>query len=731
MSGQRTSVAALALRVLVRDRDDDKLQRIVHMDASIDEIWLKDVSSRNWPYRLSYAKFVQDFERPSPRYEIVFDEPTPLFIVPPNCSHTATNERQKQHWAIMELLLLAGASDERTLMFPVSRRPLIVAACEQFNVTRQTVVNILIRYWQRGMTAEALRPDFQKCGAPGSPRNITSDQRVGRRRTISPGQGLSVNDDLRRIFEIAALHWLNSKKKKRLPDAYDFMVQKFYSDQIKADEGGQVRVVVFRDKPSIRQFRHFIKTHYRQSYIYKKREGEKNWNSTARAILGRGDHGTQGPGDRFQVDATVADIYLVSQYDRRRVLRRPIIYFVIDVWSRLIVGVYVGFEGPSWVGAMMTLVNMVSPKVEFCKQYGISIEAAEWPACHAPKVLLADKGELSSVGLTEQIEAKLRIHIENAASGRADFKSIIERRFGTVPAVWKPFAPGYVESDYGQRGARDYKLDAKLNLYEFTQLVILSVLEHNSKPVSGYRTPAAMTTDRRIPVCLELWNWGIENRSGVLRHVPVHEVALAVMPQDKARVTPSGIKFKGAYYECATAMKEEWFSLARHKSSWEVDVSYDLRMREVLYLRDESLPRGFEACTLLPSYADCVGKTHFEAEEIARAEKVQLAATADLRQEKRIERHMRMRQIVSNATAEADLVRDPRLSKAQRLSSIKENHATEKAVQRRREAHEFASKLSPVTNVQPAGGQMSSSESSYEAQLLAYLKQHDRESRDE
>ena len=89
--------------------------------------------------------------------------------------------------------------------------------------------------------------------------------------------------------------------------------------------------------------------------------------------------------------------------------RGSVIYFVIDVWSRLIVGVYIGFEGPSWIGAMMALINMVTPKVEFCRQFGIEISHDQWPSHHAPRTILADRGELMSVRLGKRIVDTLRI----------------------------------------------------------------------------------------------------------------------------------------------------------------------------------------------------------------------------------------------------------------------------------------------------------------------------------
>ena len=516
MIGFRPSIVSLAVRVLVRDRDDeDRLKRIVHMDASIDEVWLKDLDDRIWPYRLSFSEFVADYERASPRYEIVFDEPQQMYIAPPN-SKTATDQRQEEHWVIIQHLLAGADDDERALLFPITRRPLIATVCKQFGVTRQTIVNILIRYWQRGMTPCALRPDFRECGAPGVPRNIVSGAKAGRPPTISPSGGVSTNDELRRIFKIGADFYFASKRRS-VKLALNFIVEKFFSNHVVVPGDSRPRVKVFRDKPTRRQLRYYIKTHYHHSHGFRTREGEKKWLLKGRAILGQGDHGTQGPGDKYQIDATIADIYLVSLYDPRRIVGRPVIYFVIDVWSRLIVGVYVGFEGPSWAGAMMALINMVTPKVEFCKQHGLEIDFADWPALNPPKAILADKGELSSVGLTEPIEKNLRIKIENAPTGRADLKAIVERRFGTVPTIWRPFTPGYVEPDFGQRGARDYRLDAKLNIHAFTQIVILSILEHNREPVSGLRIPAGMITDGRGPTPLGLWEWGIPNRSGALR----------------------------------------------------------------------------------------------------------------------------------------------------------------------------------------------------------------------
>lgn len=66
---------------------------------------------------------------------------------------------------------------------------------------------------------------------------------------------------------------------------------------------------------------------------------------------------------------------------------------IVDVYSRIVTGIYVGLEGPSWFGAMMSLDNMVADKMEFCKQYGIDITEEQWPTYHLPEIIIADRGE--------------------------------------------------------------------------------------------------------------------------------------------------------------------------------------------------------------------------------------------------------------------------------------------------------------------------------------------------
>lgn len=665
-------------RMLVRDREQDALLRIVFVDPATRHTWLCRVDDDSWPYPMPSHRLREEFDPENGRFAVEPDDP---WARPGVCvdEESAAVERHKRRYALIEPLI--GNDNERQLLYKRDRKALIEKRLEEVESTRQTICALLKLYWKRGMTFEALRTDYANCGSPGERRDLAGKKKVGAPRTITPGVGINADKEIKRMLRVGADFYF-SRKRPALKEALDHIVRIYFSKRIKDENKRVVAFEVEPDaKPTLRQLRYYINTHFPYRHVRRRRYGDKDWNLHERELLGTADGDVQGPGDRFQIDATVADVYLVSQFDRRRIVGRPVIYFIVDVFSRLITGLYVGFEGPSWAGAMMALVNMVAPKIEFCRRYGIDIVEADWPSHYAPRRIMGDRGELMSVALGANIVNSLRVEIENASPGRADLKAMVERRFGIVPAKFRQFTPGYVEKDFNERGSRDYRLDAALDLHEFTQLVIYAVLEHNFTPIRDVRLPADMVTDGLSAAPLDLWQWGVANRSGFLKTLTVEEVSLNVMPSDVARVTARGIKFKGGYYSCTTAMRDDWFAKAR-RDEWEIDVSFDPRSMENVYVRGPKLRGGFEACRLLDRSLDYAGKSLFEIEELGIAAKRAEAVGENDRQAKRLLIDGHMAGIESNAKKKTRAVADADIPKSKKTADIRNNRAEEKEVQR-------------------------------------------------
>jgi hypothetical protein len=110
------------------------------------------------------------------------------------------------------------------------------------------------------------------------------------------------------------------------------------------------------------------------------------------------------------------------------------------------------------------------------------------------------------------------------------------------------FLPGHIKSDAAQRGGNDYRLNAKFDIRQFTEMLIQYVLHHNNHHfLESYERTADMIADEVKPIPIEMWKWGIANYSGALRSFPEETVKLCLMPSDTASVTKKGICFNGLY----------------------------------------------------------------------------------------------------------------------------------------------------------------------------------------
>jgi hypothetical protein len=405
-----------------------------------------------------------------------------------------------------------------------------------------------------------------------------------------------------------------------------------------------------------------------------------------------------GPGAKYQIDATIGDIYLVSRFNRADIIGRPILYFVIDVFSRMCTGMYVGLEGPSWAGMMMAIANAVSDKVKYCAEYGIEITEAEWPCRGVPGAILGDRGELESKAADMLVNA-LNVRVENAPPYRADMKGIVEQHFNTINGNTVAFLPGYVKKDNKARGGRDYRLDAKLDIHQLTKIMIQCVLHHNNYHLlESFERTSEMIADNIAPIPLEMWNWGIANRFGALRSFPEETVKLALMPADTASVTAKGIRFKGMYYQCERAVAGHWFETARAKGSWKVDISYDPRNMSVIYIRGND--GMVEMCRLTQWQEKYQGKCLYEVDYLHQTEKLMQRSNVSKEMASKAELSAAIDNVISEAEEMARQTVVPK-SKFERTKNIRDNRLNEKEANRRSEAFSLMEEESQEKAAQP------------------------------
>ncbi len=615
-------------------------------------------------------------------------------------SHKEKEIRDK-YWDIISSIVI----QEPSIYYRDKRGLLIKQVIEQYNNNRsegklieRTVYKLIRRYWQRGKNKNSLLPDYANSGGKGK-RRASGEKKRGRPRKYSHdpeiGIGINITEEDKKIFRLAITKFYHNSKENFLTTAYELMIKNYYSEETIYDENGvKKQILIPLDKrPTLTQFKYWYEVE--QGNIRKKiisRRGAKKYALEHRAITGNSTMETIGPGSRYQIDATIADVYLVSAYNRNWIVGRPVIYVVIDVFSRMITGVYVGFEGPSWIGAMMALANAASDKVAFCQEYGIEIAEDEWACHHIPDAILGDRGELAGMKV-ETLIPNLGIRIENAAPYRADWKGLVERYFGIIHGHIKPFVPGYIDKDFRERGARDYRLDSKLDLDQFTEIIIKIILYHNNKHyLDKYERDEAMIADDVSPIPRELWKWGIANRSGRLRNIPEDIVKLNLMPTGNATITERGIKFKGMYYTCEKAKSEFWFEKARSNSlsrlEKKLEVSYDIRKLDYIYIRSPD-GRSFEKCFLLESEERYFHKHLHEVEYLLAYEKLQIQKNKGVEQQEKVDLIAEIEAVVSRAKKMTGETKNDRLSNRKKVAGIRENRSVEKTKRRENEGFEL------------------------------------------
>ncbi|MEK5063642.1 Mu transposase C-terminal domain-containing protein [Cytobacillus sp. FSL R5-0596] len=602
------------------------------------------------------------------------------FVHPSDITEEQAKYRDNAWEVIKEI-----ASCEPDIYYKKNRGKMVREVMGQKGVKSHNTVNkYLKKYWRHGKIKNALLDDIQNCGGRGKPKTF-GDKKFGKgnKIDIGKGEGINVTEEIKKYFRAAYWEFYATDKNLTLTKAFDFMLQKYFGIQY-YNEKGVKQIHLQDDIPTIRQFRYFCENEPEIKLTLKKRVGIREYNSKHRPRKGSSTEHTYGPGVRFQIDATTCDYYLVSPDNENWIIGRPVLYFVIDVFSRMIVGYYVGLTSASWEAMMMAIANAALDKVEHCKRYEIEIEPSEWDVHCVPQFLLGDNGELKSNSATLGLRNGLHVTPEYAPPYRGDFKGIVERNFGVFHEETKPFIPGYVDKDRMKRGGKDYREKAKTTLFTFNRIIIQFILLHNNKlEITNYQRTPKMLKDNVPPIPREIWNWGLGKDYSKPREFDEITIKLNLMPTGKATVTRDGIQFGKMKYDSYKANEKDWYTKAHLKGNWEVDISYDPRNMNSIYIREKG-GEGFISCTLNSYQEKFKNRDIQEIEYLNNKEAYDKKLRKQEQKEHKINFKMEIEHIVEEELRGRAL--SPKISKAQKIKGIKDNKERDREKLREEEA---------------------------------------------
>lgn len=468
---------------------------------------------------------------------------------------------------------------------------------DALQINRKTIYRLLFRYWSLGSVKNALLNDGSNIGTNPN-RKITKT--LGR-----PPKYLGVIHSDRAIqlqerdhsainvsYDLYAARKFGSKKK-----AYDWMLDQFYSSTLPDDKPGNV---IRGSHPTLEQFIYHGKKFRDDLYVLKSRQGSIKFNKDYRELVGTAVDGLIGHCHRFEIDATIADIYLVHRINRSWLIGRPVLYVVVDAYTRMIVGVHVGLEGPSWEGARHALYNAFTEKTRYCARYNIDITEEDWPCHYLPSEISADRAELLS-GAAEAMSNTLGLTLKIAPPFRPDWKAIVESRFKLINSQLDlKFIPGGVDKRRQERGDRKTELDATLDLDQFTEIVIRAILNHNKNLRIPHVLTPKMIEDGVRPTPIQIWNWCESNTSIHARVKSPDALKISLLPSCEVPIKRGGILFKKLLYTCKLAKLNNWAEKSHSGRTLYTRVWYDPNSIENVWIREGE---HFHAIELQPHHA--------------------------------------------------------------------------------------------------------------------------------
>lgn len=617
-----------------------RLESVVYVDAENGELWAIDVDDHKaWPvpYKIDEltaiikadkARIVVNYE-PHPVIPLTDEELGPEFI--------KQIEYRDAAWKLIEPLLQIGI---KKVLTKRTRTALINDIARSAGRDGNKVRFHLRRYLQRGCVINALFPDWHLRGLKGT--ELPGTKKRGR-PTIEKDEngqsvGVNVTPEDEKIFEKGIRKYVVSGTTSDLHAAWQRIKEKHYTTGSltpKHTDEGIILVPELKPAhqiPTVEQFIYYYRKWRNPSEEIIVVQGQDEYERNIRPVLNSVYEEGSWPGALFQIDAAIGDAFLVNDFDRTRLIGRPVIYIVIDTFSRSIVGWSVTLEGPNWTGARLAL-EMAFENVGYCD------------------ALIGDNSEIKSYNANSLVNP-LNIRVANAPAYRPDWKPIVESNIRIIKGEYIDFIPGRVINRRIVRG-RDYRLEARASLNGFRRLFGKCVNHYNSSHrFKDYPLTSDMVQRKINPVPNDLWQYGVECLGGLTRPVDnIEKMKLTLLPKSRASVHQrDGIYFRGLYYVSKTGLEEGWFDLKKGARTSSFAVAYEQTVDRLYLCLDHG--RSFEECVLTEPYRRrFAGKDWFEVRDYFAWKKIVDKNAENFTQQSKAEFHADIENLLAQETA--------------------------------------------------------------------------------
>jgi hypothetical protein len=566
----------------------------------------------------------------------------PALAVPP----LAESERQQEldvAWNLIKPLI--ESFETETNLDRKKFSYLIRARAEALDVKYLTLFRMILRYYYFGRSRLALLPlpPGLSANEGGYSQNTLETsggknkiKRKGRQSVLAQELGvnkfIAYEDDISDM--IASLKTCLRRGPTYQSLAHEeYLATKFrirHPDIHKAYLNGEIPEPV-----TVRQFKYYIKKHADLDDNL-----AKNLRSLARQKGYLGSVAASGPGEVYEIDATIGRFYLVSDEEFPKLLGKPTIYLIIDRWSRFVVAIYLSLRSPSYEEVRHALLIAFTSREQRFKGMGVDINDKRWPIGHMPAVLCPDRGsDFMSSAMEQSVVQDLLIELTPLPPYCPDGKAIVER---FIREIKRRMAGSGIKGVYAdrpmdplsKRASRKAEAAAVHTLSDAYRILVEIVVDHNNRPHSTLKRNKEFVKNNLPPVPQEAYLWGLQNITG-LRKAPLtdEDYKKLLLSTGKASISNGVLKYKQRPY------------LPNNEAAYEVGAKSSTKAKSVDIRLDKTNPNEIYVVTtrrewalfkISPGAAKELSGITLDEEEILSTQTAKLWAQAEHRS--RVER---------------------------------------------------------------------------------------------
>lgn len=163
-----------------------------------------------------------------------------------------------------------------------------------------------------------------------------------------------------------------------------------------------------------------------------------------------------------QIDHTKLDIILVDDLDRMPI-GRPWITLAIDVFSRMIAGLYVSIDPPGALSVGLCLANAITPKDKMLSKHDVT---TPWPVWGVMNVIHADNAKEFRGEMLKKACLQYGMELNWRPVAKPRYGAHIERLMGTFNEEIHAL-PGTTFSNIQEKGDYDSEKKAAMTIFEF------------------------------------------------------------------------------------------------------------------------------------------------------------------------------------------------------------------------------------------------------------------------